>query len=73
MVFTQIIAIVVTGYAVLEYYANDFDSTYETGLVNDKYRTYGPMNTMTYFTFWIVGLANIISLSISRPFKEPIF
>lgn len=49
------------------------DLEYETGLVNDDYRKKGAINTIYYGLIWIFGFGNYISVSVTAPYKKPIY
>ena len=41
----------------------------QTGILDDKYRVYGYINSISFEVSWVLGIANFISINISKPFK----
>ena len=41
----------------------------QTGILDDNYRVYGYINSISFEVSWVLGFANFISINISKPFK----
>ena len=41
----------------------------QTGILDDNYRVYGYINSISFEVSWVLGFSNFISINISKPFK----